>query len=517
MKIKDGLRKNIVKTIPRLLTQLDRDPLSPTFGCFDRNFWHYKIRDFPSFVLQQNTLTLTLLYKNNFLGNFCYRDKKILSHIKGSLDFWCQYQHRSGGFDEYWPREDSFPPLVFSFFAVAKSYRELDLPDEKIILHLDKAYQKWLKHKELEANNQEIAGLAAVYEYYLIKKEPKVLKRFNERLANLLSRQSEEGWFSEYGGADIGYSSVSLHYLTHLYKLTKRDDILSSINKLVNFLADFIHPDGSCGGEYGSRNTEYFLLGGLPLIIKKNNKALKILGRLDKGIEKLDDRYLFHYIFLSYLTAFLDLRDFNTSKKISTGRKNFSNYFNESGLFVKKKNELYFIANLKKGGTYKVFFKGKLKANDCGYRVFDRANNYRVTSWIDNDAKIVISKDGLTAQSALFKNKFFIASSLKHMGLRILTFIFGSKVIPVLKNRLIFQDERTEDKLARMIKFRKNKIIIEDTLRLADKQLIYKVYEGSMRFVPSSNFFSEGLSVIPMMEKMGKKKLLKQRKIINLD
>jgi len=28
------------------LTLLDRNPHSPTYGCFDRNFWRYKIIDF---------------------------------------------------------------------------------------------------------------------------------------------------------------------------------------------------------------------------------------------------------------------------------------------------------------------------------------------------------------------------------------------------------------------------------------------------------------------------------------
>ncbi len=39
--------------MPRILTQLDRDPTSSTYGCADRNWWHYKIRDFPSIILQQ--------------------------------------------------------------------------------------------------------------------------------------------------------------------------------------------------------------------------------------------------------------------------------------------------------------------------------------------------------------------------------------------------------------------------------------------------------------------------------
>ena len=47
----------------RVITQMDRDPDSLTFGCFDRNYWHYKIRDFPSSILQQGVFTLEALRK----------------------------------------------------------------------------------------------------------------------------------------------------------------------------------------------------------------------------------------------------------------------------------------------------------------------------------------------------------------------------------------------------------------------------------------------------------------------
>ena len=59
----------VLHLIPRILTNLDRDRDSPTFGCFDRNFWHYKVHDYSSGLLQQCMLTLGLVYSNNFEGN----------------------------------------------------------------------------------------------------------------------------------------------------------------------------------------------------------------------------------------------------------------------------------------------------------------------------------------------------------------------------------------------------------------------------------------------------------------
>ena len=45
-------RDYIRKKLPLVLTQIDRDRHSKTYGCCDRNFWHLKIRDFPSAILQ---------------------------------------------------------------------------------------------------------------------------------------------------------------------------------------------------------------------------------------------------------------------------------------------------------------------------------------------------------------------------------------------------------------------------------------------------------------------------------
>ncbi len=59
-------REILTRSLPRLLSLLDRDPFSPTFGCFDRPFWHYKTcTDFPSAIYQQGLLPLVLLYKHD--------------------------------------------------------------------------------------------------------------------------------------------------------------------------------------------------------------------------------------------------------------------------------------------------------------------------------------------------------------------------------------------------------------------------------------------------------------------
>ena len=57
----DKLWNLLRRNLPRVLSQLNRDADSPLFGSFDRNFWHYKIRDFSSIILQQGMLVLDVL------------------------------------------------------------------------------------------------------------------------------------------------------------------------------------------------------------------------------------------------------------------------------------------------------------------------------------------------------------------------------------------------------------------------------------------------------------------------
>ena len=61
---RDLLARRALDDVAKILTLQDRNPHSPTYGCFDRNYWHYRIIDFPSgkqYVLKNMTT-------NNLLG-----------------------------------------------------------------------------------------------------------------------------------------------------------------------------------------------------------------------------------------------------------------------------------------------------------------------------------------------------------------------------------------------------------------------------------------------------------------
>ena len=59
---RDLLLRHGLAEIPKFLTLLDRNPHSPTYGCFDRNYWHYRIIDFPSGMAQAFVWPLALAW-----------------------------------------------------------------------------------------------------------------------------------------------------------------------------------------------------------------------------------------------------------------------------------------------------------------------------------------------------------------------------------------------------------------------------------------------------------------------
>ena len=103
--------------MPRILTQVCRDPTSPLFGCADRNWWHYKIRDFPSIILQQAGYAL---HEAARLPQWHDQREQLAAIAAASARFWNARAQKHYAFEEYYPWEQGYPPLAFASLAVAK-------------------------------------------------------------------------------------------------------------------------------------------------------------------------------------------------------------------------------------------------------------------------------------------------------------------------------------------------------------------------------------------------------------
>jgi len=497
----DTYRRYVLENVPRLLSQLDRDKNSPTYGCFDRNHWHYKIRDFSSIVLQQGTLALALLYSNNFEGNIYYQNPKIKEWIIASLDYWGKVQLRDGSFNEYWPNEHGYPPTVFSLFSTSESIRLLgqNIPRDKTNQLKEcilKSCEFVSKHDEIEAQNQEIASIAALYSSYLVTGETWLSEVVDRKVVTVLSRQSKEGWFSEYGGADIGYLSVSLSFLAEYYRMSDDKRVLPALQRIVDFLQYFVHPDGTAGGEYGSRNTEYFLVNGLEILAPKYPLAGAIADKLSirlknqyKLPDSVDDRYLSHYFLHTYISALLHYRAAEKRLTLPCDMENHEKYFEEAKIYVRRTRHYYAIFSLLKG-VIKIYSGNKELFNDCGY-LAEIKGKRAVTNWINNTCDIQIKGDIYKISGRFhMAPRQIIPSALTHTILRGNSIVFGRGLIPILKKQLITKESTAPINFKRTVAFSETTITIEDVIT-ADSNIsrLSAVDAFSLRYVPSSKYF----------------------------
>ena len=68
--------------IPRLLSSQDRNPFSPSYGSFNREFWHTRTKCFPDSIAQFGTLSLALIFAHKFPGGEEYYQNKEIKKWK---------------------------------------------------------------------------------------------------------------------------------------------------------------------------------------------------------------------------------------------------------------------------------------------------------------------------------------------------------------------------------------------------------------------------------------------------
>ncbi len=107
--------------LPRALTLLDRDPSSPTHGCFDRNHWHYRTQDFPSGMYQELALPLAQAFAFDWPGNRWHGEPRIRELALAAVDYAARSAHGDGSCDDYFPNERALGATAFAAAAHAEA------------------------------------------------------------------------------------------------------------------------------------------------------------------------------------------------------------------------------------------------------------------------------------------------------------------------------------------------------------------------------------------------------------
>ena len=306
---KDLLAQVAIAQVPQLLTLMDRNPHSPTYGCCDRNFWHYKIIDFPSGMAQEFVWPLALAYDTDIANNPFYQQAAIRDWVEAGVLYAAQSAHGDGSCDDYFPYERASGAAAFSLLACMESYQLLEL-DNYNALRFFEQRANWLAHHHESgqlSNHQTLIALCLERAGQLLKSSQwdraKAL-----RLERVLSWQHEEGWFREYEGCDPGYQTLTIGCLAQLEQVKTDSRLQDAIAQAVKLVSHFIHPDGSFGGEYTSRNTYNFFPHSFEIAGCWLPEALAINDRFLQGLERWlapcysDDHIVGHHTW-SYLLA----------------------------------------------------------------------------------------------------------------------------------------------------------------------------------------------------------------------
>ena len=498
------------RSTERALNLLDRNPYSKTFGCFDRYYWHFKTKDFPSSSYQMGVEFLSRLWNDSHKDNVFYKNPQLLSWIKAGIEYTCSVQNKDGSFDEWYPNERGWAgPTSYVVHSLISAYRITEGEwDEEL---KTKACDCFLKAGRFLIRQKEGARLAnhyalfllSLYEIFQVTAEPAIKSHFESSLKVFGSFVSEEGWSIEYDSVDFGYNLATLSFLARLDKLYPEPLLKQYAEKNFCFLSYFFYPDGSFGG-LGSRETIHLY----PYAFKYWNQSLSLAGQIyyhlmeKKSFEKLtpsdqDDHYLF-YRLSEYLEA--DeiksvLPDNTKSEWTFLSKTAFRKHFPESGLFVNKSDNFYLVVNMKKGGALRVY---NVKTGHCLLKnngwVGQLKDRLQTSLWYSEDHQIEMRNNEISigGKGAFLTQKYF--NSLKFIFFRLMTMLAGNYRIAFLLKKIIRQLLITQKKkpgcsFKRVIQWNDKTVTVKDFIGYKKAVKIFYGGAFSVRYVPQSNYF----------------------------
>lgn len=357
----------IESSIKRAINFVDKNPYSATYGFADRAFWSWRTKDFNNGSLQSLIYTFASI-KTIFEYKEIYKNlnrNKIIDSTYEALKFGCFKElEGSGSSQESFPEEKSFCVTgtlladLISALEITNELNTLNLKEKEI---LKKSAIFISKNIENHANigNHLMSSLYALTLYdQKIENGNKIVLKGVENIVNKLNDiWVQEGWFQEYDGADIGYSTLSLQYLLEIdekYLPNKNEWIVN----MLNFITHIFHLDGSIGNHYGSRGSSIIYPSSLLNLDFEDINNFLYKSIENKRIPLPDDLDDTNYVplFNSFIKSVnhkkvSELKNF----EIPISNNKLTKVFFDSGFVFNLNNRVQNIVDLNKGGIVYTF------------------------------------------------------------------------------------------------------------------------------------------------------------------
>ena len=468
---RDLFAREALAQIPKILTLQDRNAHSPTYGCFDRNFWHYKIIDFPSGMAQEFVWPLALAHALEIPGNPYYLQSAVKEWVEAGILYAARSAHADGSCDDYFPFEKAAGAAAFSLLACLESYALLDLHDPEMLDFFSRRADWLADHRESGrlTNHQALIVLCLEKTGRLFSSD-RWEKLKSKRLKRVLEWQNEEGWFQEYEGCDPGYHTLTIALLAELHELTPTAELKGALQKAIYFAAHFVHPDGSFGGEYTSRNTYNFFPHGFEIAGKWLPEALGINDRFLHGVRDglgscyADDHIIGHHTW-SYLLAY---QHFVATRPPVEPRPTGRLYFKNAGIVIERRANAALYLALNKGGVFKLFTNRRLAQSDTNFSVLTEGRRVRnAVAHLVGKYDVRMGDDEIVIRGKLGWAKSKQMTTFNLVVLRLLMLTVG-RFFPDLIRRLLQKMLITGKKPA-PLRFSRTLSWQEDRLRVVDE------------------------------------------------
>lgn len=480
--------ERILAQLPRVLGQIDREPLSPTAGCADRTYWAWKFVDFPAPRFQEAVCALAYAWATPLPGSPYHRDANLLEWIERALTWWSSRQHSDGSFDEAYPFERSLAATSFTTFYVSEALLLLgDALSPATRARAERsiaAAGRWLARNDEThgfLSNHLAAALAACWHAHRLTGERALEQRAHHFRDKILREQSREGWYREYEGADPGYQTHGSFYLARYAELSQDGALAGSLERSFLFLAHFVHPDGSLGGEYASRNTQTYYPAAFEMSAHSSHTAAwiaetmraSVIDGSAAGVSAVDawNQYpLLNNLVFAH-RAVSDPARLELIAREPDPERSFT-HFSEAGLACVRRRRYEAVVATKKGGVIKVWDRetGLLAYSDSGWVGRSAGGSLVATQSFDPSRKIRVEPGAIELEGDAVRVSRPTFTPLTFLGFRSFSLTIGRFpaaarwIKALLVHLLVYRKRSGGFSLARRIEFGENAVRVVDRL-----------------------------------------------------
>ena len=274
-------RDEFERVARRAFSMWNRDPASPSFGSFDRQYWGWKYKDFGDATLQYS-VRLAADYANTRAA------PTLLSVLlEGFVAHCAKIQRRDGSFDQCYPYERT-PGVVLDILSTLIYVRQSPhLTSCHARIRLDEAIDRAAAYAvRTDEAHGAIANHFAQYAYELFNYasysgDPAAKAKAQQYLSRLLDLfDPDEGWFQEYDGPDAGYQTRTLRYLVKIASLNEGPELWSVAERAARFVEVVLMPDGSVHPMLGSRATALLYPSGFEILALRDSRHGPLAARV---------------------------------------------------------------------------------------------------------------------------------------------------------------------------------------------------------------------------------------------